>query len=120
MHNILPNQSHNMSLKRNKNLYETSHLLKYLSSRGITLFKLAANLNISYVACKKWLLRPQQYLTYSHMVLIAGVTDTPILYIIGLIDGRLYTHVDKWYDEQEHSISIKFLKDEQLPTKSKG
>ncbi len=103
--------------RRKAYLYESNLLLKHIGQCNVSLTQLAEVLDLNYATCKKWTKQPIKYLTVSHANLIAGITNTPLLYIIGLIYGFNKKNADKWYKDQIESVNFKFMLN--LPTNDK-
>ncbi len=107
-----------MSLKRGTNPKDDNPLLTHIRNKHVTLWALSRILDMQYVTLKKWIKEPAKYLTLRHMLLIAGITNTPVLYIIALINGTLQCNTQKWYEDQNKSIiDLTFL--DKIPTNDK-
>lgn len=96
-----------MSLKQGTNQKDANPLLTHIRNKGLTLWSLSRVLDMQYQTLKKWIKEPAKYLTYRHMIIIAGMTNTPVLYIIALINGTLQCNTPKWYEDQV--IDMTFL-----------
>lgn len=98
-----------MSLKAGTNQKDANPLLTHIRNKGLTLWALSRILGMQYQTLKKWIKEPAKHLTYQHMVIIAGMTNTPVLYIVALINGTLQCNTPKWYEDQSNNIDMTFL-----------
>lgn len=88
---------------------EDNQLMAYLRSKNVTVFSLVRILGLTYPTVKKWLRDPVERLTLKHYLLLAGVTNTPVLYIIALANGFNHKNSKIWYKDQMQAIDLSFL-----------
>lgn len=98
-----------MNDKDGTNWKDSNPLLTHIRNKGVSLWQLARILDMAYPTIKKWIREPAKYLTFKHIVIIAGMTNTPIIYIVALINGTRICYTDKWYNDQMQTIDLTFL-----------
>lgn len=91
-------------------------LILFLYSNNISLHRLAEILDIRYPTVLKWVCSPSEYLVLSHMILIAGLTQTPLKVIIGLCLAETKTVAGKWFEDRKPNLQGLIDSIENIPT----